>query len=87
MSFSRGLTAALKQTNRKIVLLLDEFDDPYTNIDARVFSEPAGGAGPSQQPVGVCDGDGAGRWTHCRMSRGAESLRSFSATAAGTWPR
>jgi hypothetical protein len=37
LSFSRGLTAALKQTNRKVVLLLDEFDDPYTNIDARVF--------------------------------------------------
>ena len=37
LSFSRGLTAALKQTNRKIVLLLDEFDDPYMNIDARVF--------------------------------------------------
>ena len=37
LSFSRGLTAALKQSRRKIVLLLDEFDDPYINIDARVF--------------------------------------------------
>jgi hypothetical protein len=37
LSFSRGLTAALKQSNRKVVLLLDELDDPYTHIDARVF--------------------------------------------------
>jgi hypothetical protein len=37
LSFSRGLTAALKHMNRKIVLLLDEFDDPYVHIDARVF--------------------------------------------------
>jgi hypothetical protein len=37
LSFSRGLTAALKQTQRRIVLLLDEFDDPYVHIDARVF--------------------------------------------------
>jgi hypothetical protein len=37
LSFSRGLTAALKHINRKIVLLLDEFDDPYIHIDARVF--------------------------------------------------
>ena len=37
LSFSRGLTAALKESRRRIVLLLDEFDDPYANIDARVF--------------------------------------------------
>ena len=37
LSFSRGLTAALKESGRKIVLLLDEFDDPYVHIDARVF--------------------------------------------------
>ena len=37
LSFSRGLAAALKQSQRKIVLLLDEFDDPYIHIDARVF--------------------------------------------------
>jgi hypothetical protein len=37
LSFSRGLTAALKQSHRKVALLLDEFDDPYVHIDARVF--------------------------------------------------
>ncbi len=37
LSFSRGLTAVLEQTNQKLVLLFDEFDDPYVNIDARVF--------------------------------------------------
>jgi hypothetical protein len=37
LSFSRGLTAALAQSGRKLVLLLDEFDDPYIHIDARVF--------------------------------------------------
>jgi len=37
LSFSRGLTTALKESNRKLVLLLDEFEDPYSHIDARVF--------------------------------------------------
>ncbi len=35
LSFSRGLTTVLKTTNRKLVLLLDEFEDPYLHIDAR----------------------------------------------------
>jgi len=37
LSFSRGLTAAIESTTRKLVLLFDEFDDPYKQIDARVF--------------------------------------------------
>lgn len=37
LSFSRGLTAAIESTTRKLVLLFDEFDDPFTHIDARVF--------------------------------------------------
>lgn len=37
LSFSRGLTAAIESTMRKLVLLFDEFDDPFTHIDARVF--------------------------------------------------
>lgn len=37
LSFNRGLTAALESTTRKLVLLFDEFDDPFTHIDARVF--------------------------------------------------
>lgn len=37
LSFSRGLTAAIEATARKLVLLFDEFDDPYKQIDARVF--------------------------------------------------
>ena len=87
LSFSRGLTAALKQTNRKIVLLLDEFDDPYINIDARVFFEPAGGAGSAQQSAGVCNGDGPAAGRACRTSRAGVSLPSCLATAAGTWRR
>lgn len=37
LSFSRGLTAAIESTTRKLVLLFDEFDDPFAHIDARVF--------------------------------------------------
>ena len=37
LSFSRALTAVLKQSQRKLVLLFDEFDEPYSQIDARIF--------------------------------------------------
>lgn len=37
LSFSRGLNAALQESKRKLVLVFDEFDDPYMNVDARVF--------------------------------------------------
>lgn len=37
LAFNRGLTAALESTPRKIVLLLDEFDEPFAQIDSRVF--------------------------------------------------
>jgi hypothetical protein len=37
LSFSRGLTAVLADDRRKVVLLFDEFDDPYRQVDARVF--------------------------------------------------
>ncbi len=37
LSFSRGLTTAIEATTHKLVLLFDEFDDPYKLIDARVF--------------------------------------------------
>ena len=41
LSFSRGLTAALESGPRKLVLLFDEFDDPYQQVDARVFPTSA----------------------------------------------
>lgn len=37
LSFNRGLTAVLQLTRRKLVLLLDEFDEPFVRIDSRVF--------------------------------------------------
>ena len=37
LSFSRGLTTVLGDEQRKVVLLFDEFDDPYRQVDARVF--------------------------------------------------
>ncbi|MCB0113533.1 MAG: winged helix-turn-helix domain-containing protein [Caldilineaceae bacterium] len=37
LSFSRGLTAALNTGQGKIVLLFDEFDEPFQQIDSRVF--------------------------------------------------
>lgn len=37
LSFSQGLTAVLKSTSRRLILLLDEFDEPFSHIDSRVF--------------------------------------------------
>ncbi len=37
LSFSRGLTAALEASPRRLVLIFDEFDDPFRMIGARVF--------------------------------------------------
>lgn len=37
LSFSEGLTAVCQGTPRKLVLLFDEFDEPYEQIDGRAF--------------------------------------------------
>lgn len=37
LSFSNGLTEALNKTGYKIILLFDEFDEPFQRIDTRVF--------------------------------------------------
>ncbi len=37
LSFSRGLTAALSAGQGKLMLLFDEFDEPFQQIDSRVF--------------------------------------------------
>ena len=37
LSFSNGLTAALHKTEYKLILLFDEFDEPFQQIDTRVF--------------------------------------------------
>ncbi len=37
LSFSNGLTAALQETEHNLILLFDEFDEPFQRIDTRVF--------------------------------------------------
>ncbi len=37
LSFNQGLTAVLQSTAGPLVLLLDEFDEPFSRIDPRVF--------------------------------------------------
>ena len=37
LSFSNGLTAALQNSQFKLILLFDEFDEPFQQIDSRVF--------------------------------------------------
>jgi hypothetical protein len=37
LSFSRGLTRAINTVPRVLVLLFDEFDEPFQQIDSRVF--------------------------------------------------
>lgn len=37
LSFSNGLTAVLQESQYKLILLFDEFDEPFQRIDTRVF--------------------------------------------------
>lgn len=37
LSFNQGLTAVLQNVTGKLVLLFDEFDEPFARIDSRVF--------------------------------------------------
>lgn len=37
LSFNQGLTSVLQNVEGKLVLLFDEFDQPFVNIDERVF--------------------------------------------------
>ncbi len=37
LSFNRGLMSVLQATDYKLILLFDEFDEPFTHIDSRVF--------------------------------------------------
>ena len=37
LSFTRGLNAALQSGRFRLIFLLDEFDEPYQQIDSRVF--------------------------------------------------
>ncbi len=37
LGFARGVTAVLQATHHKVVLLLDEFDEPFAKLDSRVF--------------------------------------------------
>jgi len=37
LSFNRGLTSVLQSTRRKLILLFDEFDEPFSQIHSRVF--------------------------------------------------
>ena len=37
LSFSNGLNAALHSSEHKLILLFDEFDEPFQQIDTRVF--------------------------------------------------
>lgn len=37
LGFNRGLNAALQHIPEKVALLFDEFDEPFANIDSRVF--------------------------------------------------
>lgn len=37
LSFNRGLTLGLQATQRKLVLLFDEFDEPFAQVDPRVL--------------------------------------------------
>jgi DNA-binding response OmpR family regulator len=37
LSFNRGLNAVLQATTYKLILLFDEFDEPFGQVDSRVF--------------------------------------------------
>ncbi len=37
LSFNRGITVALQSITARLILFLDEFDEPFSQIDSRVF--------------------------------------------------
>lgn len=37
LSFNRGLTAVLQAIDHRLILLFDEFDEPFSHLDSRVF--------------------------------------------------
>ncbi|MCC6458754.1 MAG: winged helix-turn-helix domain-containing protein [Caldilineaceae bacterium] len=37
LGFTRGVTAVLQATQQSVIFLLDEFDEPFTQLDSRVF--------------------------------------------------
>jgi hypothetical protein len=37
LGFTRGVTAVLQATQHKVILLFDEFDEPFAQLDTRVF--------------------------------------------------
>jgi hypothetical protein len=37
LGFTRGVTAVLQATHQKVIFLFDEFDEPFAQLDARVF--------------------------------------------------
>jgi DNA-binding winged helix-turn-helix (wHTH) protein len=37
LGFTRGVTAVLQATHHKVIFLFDEFDEPFTKLDSRVF--------------------------------------------------
>ena len=37
LSFNQALNAVMRSTERKLVLLFDEFDEPFMSIDSRLF--------------------------------------------------
>ena len=75
LSFSNGLTAALQESQYKLILLFDEFDEPFQRIDTRVFLNPAGQEGSLRKSARFCDchrlaiGSAAARRTQQRVRR------------------
>ena len=41
LAFNQGLNAALEHTPKKVVLLFDEFDEPFATIDSPRLPQPA----------------------------------------------
>lgn len=37
LGFTRGVTAVLQATHQNVIFLFDEFDEPFANLDSRVF--------------------------------------------------
>ena len=51
LSFSNALNAALQKTQFKLVLLFDEFDEPFQQIRHPRLPQPAGQEGPFRPPA------------------------------------
>ena len=85
LGFTRGVTAVLQSTHHKVILLFDEFDEPFAQLDSRVFLNLRALRDRHSTKAGLCHRH---QPTACR-SPGAPHVAEFCELLPhvhGSWP-